>query len=52
MLTMILCIVTPIAAFAQNEEFNDEGFHLEIDASDNSEQVYVIDGIEFKEWQL
>ena len=48
MFTMILFIVTPVATFAQNEEFNDEGFHLEIDFSDNSEQVYVIDGIEFR----
>ncbi|WP_286923348.1 hypothetical protein [Lysinibacillus sp. UBA6686] len=51
LLTMILCIVTPVAAFAQEaetEEPTEEGFLLEIDASDNSEQVYEIDGIEFR----
>ncbi|WP_197413035.1 hypothetical protein [Lysinibacillus sp. F5] len=51
MLTMILCIVTPVAAFAQEEETaepTEGGFHLEINASDNSEQVYEIDGIEFR----
>ncbi|EKU41758.1 hypothetical protein C518_3203 [Lysinibacillus fusiformis ZB2] len=51
MLTMILCIVTPVAAFAQEaetEEPTEKGFLLEIDASDNSEQVYEIDGIEFR----
>lgn len=48
MLTMILCILTPVAAFAQNEELEDEGFLLEINISDNSEQFYIIDGIQFR----
>ncbi|GLC87680.1 hypothetical protein [Lysinibacillus piscis] len=50
-LTMILCMVTPVAAFAQNtetEEFSEEGFHLTLDATDTSEQVYEINGIEFR----
>lgn len=49
-LTMILCIA-PVAAFAQEAEIEvpaEEGFVLEIDASDDSEQVYEIDGIEFR----
>lgn len=48
MLTRILCIVTPVTAFAQNAESTDEGFHLELDASDTSEQVYEINSIEFR----
>lgn len=48
--TMILCIA-PVTAFAQEVEIEvpvEEGFVLEIDASDNSEQVYIIDGIEYR----
>lgn len=51
MLTMILCIITPLAAFAQNTETrkSKEGdFILELDATDTSEKVYVINGIEFR----
>gem|GEM_PF-6984581 len=49
--TMILCIA-PVTAFAQEAEIEvpaeEDGFVLEIDASDNSEQVYEIDGIEYR----
>ena len=46
MLKRILCIVTLVTAFAQNAESTDEGFHLELDASDTSEQIYTINEIE------
>ncbi|KGR84031.1 hypothetical protein CD30_19365 [Ureibacillus massiliensis 4400831 = CIP 108448 = CCUG 49529] len=50
MLVMILCISMPLVTFAQSiEESEDEDdFHIVIDATDTSEQIYQIDGIEFK----
>ncbi len=48
MLVMILCISLPVFAFAQDTVELEDDFHIVSDATATSEQVYEINGIEYR----
>lgn len=45
MLVMIFCISIPVSTFSQDVEGVEDDFHIIIDATDTSEQIYEINGI-------